>query len=83
MTIAFDWQGHLMTLPGRIKQCGEICPLHHLHLVRSWASSYPRKVVIILTMLQNVNLRGIIAVHKIKLEMYVQLLSALAFQTQY
>ena len=83
MTMEFDWQGHFLTLPGRIRPCGEICPLCQLHFARSWTLSCLRKVVIILTMLQNGTLRHFKAIHKIKLEMYVQLLRTLAFQTEY
>lgn len=72
-----------MTLPGRIRPCGEICPLCHLHFARSWNSSYLSKVVIILTMLQNGNLRHFKALRKIKLEMYGKLLRTLAFQTEH
>jgi len=72
-----------MTLPGRIRPYGEICPLCHLQFARSWTSSYLRKVVIILTVLQNGKLRQFKAVDKIKLEMYVQLLRTLVFQTEH
>jgi len=70
-------------LAGRIRPCGEICPLCHLHFARSWTSSYLHKVVIILTVLRNGNLRHFKAVNKIKLEMYVQLLRTLVFQTEH
>jgi hypothetical protein len=83
MTIKFDWQGQFLTLPCRIRPCGEICPLCCLHFARIWASSYLRKVVIILTMLQNGTLRHFKAIHKIKLEMHVQLQCNLAFQTEH
>jgi len=70
-------------LAGRIRPYGEICPLFHLHFARSWTSSSLRKVVIILTVLQNGNLRHFKAVNKIKLEMYVQLLRTLVSQTEH